>query len=84
MIALRTESVGSRNKPYLSKIELKLFSNGKRAWDRSIKVSIENVGSLLTMKDRDRRVQDLNMSKGQSGRWRVSRSSRGQSSGFGL
>lgn len=36
-----------------SKIALKLFSNGIRAWDRSTKVFIENVGSWLTMKDRD-------------------------------
>lgn len=35
-----------------SKIALKRFSNGIRAWDRSTKVFIENVGSWLTMKDR--------------------------------
>lgn len=35
-----------------SKIALKLFSNGIRAWDRSTKVFIENVGSWLTVKDR--------------------------------
>lgn len=45
---------------------------------------IEKVGSWLTMKDRDGRVLDLNLRRGQSSRWRVSRSSRGQSSGFGL
>lgn len=35
-----------------SKIGLKQFSNGIRAWDRSTEVFVENVGSLLTMNSR--------------------------------
>lgn len=60
-----------------SKIALKRFSNGIRAWDRSAEVFIENVGSWLTMKDRLLRVQDLNSRKGQSSRWRGTQEWRG-------
>lgn len=64
-----------------SKIALRLFSNGIRGWDRSIKVFVEKVSSLLNVKDKRRRLRDLNQRKGHSSRW-WSRSQRGQSSWF--
>ena len=65
-----------------SKIALRLFSNGIRGWDRSIKVFVEKVSSLLNVKDKWWRLRDLNQRRGHSSRWRGSRSQRGQSSWF--